>query len=141
MLLRTQGRLKAAEALYEKVASLWQDVRYAPSLVQYGDLISQTRLAHSHAKTMYQRALGVNPLKTLEVAALPGHRCWLCSNATRDEVKLHPTPCKPIEASTSSSIPFDSAHPLRGKPQNLVLEAVFICMCCHDEGRCRCHSF
>lgn len=95
ILLREQGRRKAAE---EKYATLierldgtrgpgtnQQDVRWASSLVAYGDLLVLNRKNHNKAGRIYQRALLSEPTKTLEVASRPGHRCWLCSNSSRTQ--------------------------------------------------------
>lgn len=83
MLLREQGRLKAAEEHYEKLASHNQDVRFPAALVAYGDLLAINTGEYARAQEMYQRALMTQPLKTVQVAALPGQRCWLCCNSTR----------------------------------------------------------
>jgi len=83
MLLRAQGRLKAAEEHYEKLASQNQDIRFASALVAYGDLLAVNKGAHTKAQQMYERALKTQPFKTIQVAMLPGHRCWLCCNSTR----------------------------------------------------------
>ena len=88
MLLRTQGRLKAAEEHYEKLLSHNQDVRYPSALVAYGDLLAINRGEHARAQEMYQRALKTHPSKTIEIAMLPGQRCWQCCNATRAQVFL-----------------------------------------------------
>lgn len=83
MLLRSQGRLKAAEELYEQLSTHHQDMRFPSALVAYGDLLAINHGAHDRALDLYMRALKTQPSKTIGIAMLPGHRCWLCCNSTR----------------------------------------------------------
>jgi len=63
-------------------------------LVAYGDLLAVSKGEHSKAQEMYQRALQTQPLKTIQIAILPGHHCSLCSNSSRLQVCPRCSPCR-----------------------------------------------
>ena len=102
LLLRAQGRVQEAAVQYAKLATFNQDSRNPSALVAYGDLLSADMVvqanqggrndARPHRTTAfdaYARALRTQPLKTIGVALLPGHRCWLCCNSSHIEVSWH----------------------------------------------------